>query len=289
MRKPRSWRRARRFPPGRRGRGASAVALLRRVAALIEERVYWIGAALALEVGKNRMEALGEAQETADLIRWYCDRMEAHDGFTVALPPDPLPGFAIDNRSVLKPYGAWLIIAPFNFPLALTGGPAGAALVAGNTVVCKSASATPWSGRLLADAMRDAGIPDGVYNYVTGPGESLGQALVDGRCRRRHVHRQLRGGYGAHAAHGGRSLAAAVHRGAGRQERGDRHAARGSSRRGRRRRARRVRAIRSEVLRMLARVRRAPGVQRFRFGAARRDRAHRRRRSRRCASTGWGR
>jgi 1-pyrroline-5-carboxylate dehydrogenase len=156
------------------------VALLHRVATLIEERVYWIGAALSLEVGKNRMESLGEAQETADLIRWYCDRMEAHDGFSVTLPPDPLPGFAIDNRSVLKPYGAWLVIAPFNFPLALTGGPASAALVAGNTVVCKSASATPWSGRLLADAMRDAGIPPGVYNYVTGPGESLGQALVDG-------------------------------------------------------------------------------------------------------------
>lgn len=155
------------------------VALLRRAAALIEDRVYRIGAALALEVGKNRMESLGEAQETADLIRWYCDQMEAHDGFARALPADPLPGFAIDNRSVLKPYGVWAVIAPFNFPLALTGGPAGAALVAGNTVVCKSASATPWSGRLLAEVMRDAGIPHGVYNYVTGPGESLGRALVE--------------------------------------------------------------------------------------------------------------
>jgi len=156
------------------------VALLRRAAELIDERVYWIAAALSLEVGKNRMESLGEAQETADLIRWYCDQMEMNGGFSRALPPDPLPGFAIDNRSVLKPYGVWVVIAPFNFPLALTGGPAGAALVAGNTVVCKSASATPWSGRLLADAMRDAGIPGGVYHYLTGPGESLGRALAEG-------------------------------------------------------------------------------------------------------------
>ena len=47
----------------------------------IEARVYFIGAALALEVGKNRMEALGEAQETADLIAYYCDQMERNDGY----------------------------------------------------------------------------------------------------------------------------------------------------------------------------------------------------------------
>jgi 1-pyrroline-5-carboxylate dehydrogenase len=57
------------------------VRLLRRAAQLIEERVYEIGAAVSLEVGKNRMEALGEVQETADLIAWYCDRMEEARGF----------------------------------------------------------------------------------------------------------------------------------------------------------------------------------------------------------------
>ncbi len=154
------------------------VAILRRAAALIEERVFHIGAALALEVGKNRMEALGEAQETADLVSYYCDRMEANDGYVRAMARDPLAGFASDNTSAMKPYGVWLVIAPFNFPFALSGGPAGAALVAGNAVVFKAASATPWSGRLLADAFRDAGTPDGAFNYVTGPGTSLGEALV---------------------------------------------------------------------------------------------------------------
>ena len=154
------------------------VAVLRRVVALIEARVYEFAAVLSLEVGKNRMEALGEAQETADLIAYYCDRMEAENGFVRAMRSDPLSGYASENTSVLKPYGAWLVIAPFNFPLALAGGPAGAALVAGNTVVLKAASATPWSGRLLALAFRDAGVPPGVFNYVTGHGASVGEALI---------------------------------------------------------------------------------------------------------------
>ena len=154
------------------------VALLRRAVALIEERVYHLGAALALEVGKNRMEALGEAQETADLIAYYCDRMEANDGYAKPMASDPVAGFTSENASVMKPYGVWLVIAPFNFPFALAGGPAGAALVAGNTVVFKAASATAWSGRLLADVFRDAGLPPGVFNYVTGPGGSLGEALI---------------------------------------------------------------------------------------------------------------
>jgi 1-pyrroline-5-carboxylate dehydrogenase len=155
------------------------VRLLRRVAALIEERVYDISAAVALEVGKNRMESLGEVQETADLFSWYCDQMEANEGFDRALPDDPLAGFVSRNRTVLKPYGAWAVVAPFNFPFALAGGPIGAALVAGNTVVFKTATDTSWSGWLLLEVLRDAGLPAGVVNYVSGAGAEVGAALVD--------------------------------------------------------------------------------------------------------------
>jgi 1-pyrroline-5-carboxylate dehydrogenase len=154
------------------------VRLLRRAARLIEERVYDIGAAMALEVGKNRMEALGEVQETADLIDWYCTQMEDNQGYDRVLPNDPLPGYSSRNRSVLKPYGVWAVIAPFNFPFALAGGPIGAALVAGNSVVFKVASDTAWSGRLLAEVFRDAGLPDGVCNYVSGDGATLGAGLL---------------------------------------------------------------------------------------------------------------
>jgi 1-pyrroline-5-carboxylate dehydrogenase len=153
--------------------------LVRRAAELIEERVYHIGAALALEVGKNRMESLGEAQETADFFTCYAAEFERNQAYDLALPDDPLPDWRSHNRTILKPHGVWGVIVPFNFPLALGGGPLAAALATGNTVVLKGATDTPWAGRLLADCIRDAGFPDGVFNYLTGPGSVVGEALIN--------------------------------------------------------------------------------------------------------------
>jgi 1-pyrroline-5-carboxylate dehydrogenase len=167
------------FPMWSKMRWQDRVALLRKAADLIDQRIFEIGAAMALEVGKNRMEALGDVAETADLIRYACYQMEKNNGFVVEMGRDPLVGYTATNISVLRPYGVWLVISPFNFPMALTGGPAGAALVTGNTVVMKPATDTPWVVRLLAECLRDAGLPDGVFNYVTGPGRTLGQALID--------------------------------------------------------------------------------------------------------------
>jgi len=154
------------------------VALMRKAADLITERIFMISAALSMEVGKNRMESLGDVAETADLIRYYCSEMERNNGYIVEMGRDPLVGYTAINYSVMRPYGTWLVISPFNFPASLTGGPAGAALVAGNTVVMKPATDTPWVVRLLAESFRDAGLPDGVFNFVTGPGSTLGQALI---------------------------------------------------------------------------------------------------------------
>lgn len=155
------------------------VELLRKAASLIEERIFELGAAMALEVGKNRMESLGDVQETADLIYYSCHQMEKNDGYVVEMNKDPLVGFESRNVSVLRAYGVWLIISPFNFPFALTGGPMGAALAAGNAVIVKPAEDTSWIVRLLIDCFRDAGFPDGVVNFVTGRGSVIGQALVD--------------------------------------------------------------------------------------------------------------
>ena len=166
------------YGPWARTPWAERVQVLRKAAKRIEERVYELGAAMALEVGKNRMESLGEVQETADLIEWYCAEMEENGGFARFLPDDPIKGFTSHNRTVLRPHGVWAVISPFNFPMALAGGPLGAALVAGNTVVFKVASDTAWSGALLMDAFREAGIPDGVVNHVTGGGAEVGEALV---------------------------------------------------------------------------------------------------------------
>lgn len=152
--------------------------ILRKVAALIEERVFDISAAVALEVGKNRMEALGEVQETADFFTCYCNDFERHHAYDQPLPDEPLPDYRSHNRSIMKPYGAWAVIAPFNFPIALAGGPAAAALVTGNTVVLKAAPDTPWAVHLLAECLRDAGIPDGVFNYLADPADTAGPLLV---------------------------------------------------------------------------------------------------------------
>ncbi len=168
---------AKAFPAWKATPVAERTRLMRRAAQLIEERVYRIGAALALEVGKNRMEALGEVQETADFFSVYADDFEKQ-GFDHVLPNDPLPNAVSRNRSVMKPYGVWTVITPFNFPFALAGGPVAAALVTGNTVVLKGASDTPWSGRLLADCLHDAGIPAGVFNYLSGPSAAIGDALL---------------------------------------------------------------------------------------------------------------
>ena len=154
------------------------VRLLRKAAGLIEERLYQLSAVMTLEVGKNRLESLGDVQETADLIKYACDQMGANQGYISEMGKDPLVGYDAINVSVLRPYGVWLVISPFNFPFALTGGPAGAALVTGNTVIIKPATDTAWVVRLLAECFRDAGLPEGVLNFVTGPGRTLGQALI---------------------------------------------------------------------------------------------------------------
>ena len=168
------------------------MALLRRVADLISERQMEFAALLSMEVGKNRLEALGDVEETADLIRWSCDMIERNHGFDD--PMGNLGDAAVHTRSVLKPYGVWGVISPFNFPFALSGGPAGGALVAGNTVVYKPSSDAPISGVCLTQVLRDAGLPDGVFNLVMGPGETVGAELQENAGRRRdHLHRLVRG------------------------------------------------------------------------------------------------
>ncbi len=164
------------FPIWRATPWQERVKLLRQAADLISDRLFEIGAVMSLEVGKNRLEALGDVEETADLIRYYCDQMEQNHGFTYDMASE---SERHHNRSVLKPYGVWVVISPFNFPFALAGGPSGGALVAGNTVVFKPATDTAYTGWLLTQCFVDAGLPAGVFNFVTGGGRTVGQTLVD--------------------------------------------------------------------------------------------------------------
>ncbi len=151
------------------------LAIIRRAAALISERQMEYAALMAIEVGKNRLEALGEVEETADLLRYYADTMERNEGYDH--PMDNLGDAAVHTRTILRPFGVFAVISPFNFPMALSGGPTSAALMAGNTVVFKPSSTAPLSGVKLIEAYRDAGVPDGVVNLVMGPGETVGDEL----------------------------------------------------------------------------------------------------------------
>ena len=151
------------------------LAIIRRAAELISERQMKYGADMAFECGKNRLEALGEVEEAADLLRYYAQTAE--DNSYYDHPMDNLGDSAVRTRSILRPHGVFAVISPFNFPMALSAGPTSAALLAGNTVVFKPASATPLSGVNLIHAYEDAGIPAGVINLVMGPGDSVGEEL----------------------------------------------------------------------------------------------------------------
>ena len=155
------------------------IRIVRKVADLIESRLYELGAVTSLNVGKTRMESLADVQEAADLMRATCDWMERNDGYVLQQGSEPLAGYTVRNTSVLKPHGVWLVISPFNFPPSLTCAPTGAALAAGNTVVTKPSPETSWTLCWLAQCFRDAGVPDGVFNLVTGKDDELGRALVD--------------------------------------------------------------------------------------------------------------
>jgi 1-pyrroline-5-carboxylate dehydrogenase len=153
---------------------AQRLSFLRKAAELMTERQFKLAALLTLEAGKNRFEAIAEVSESVDLILYYCDQMEKNHGYEMLLSNHP----AERTKSVLRPYGVWTVIAPFNFPLALATGMAAGAMVAGNTVILKGASDTPWAGFAIYEIMRDAGLPVGVFNYLTGAGSEVGDELV---------------------------------------------------------------------------------------------------------------
>lgn len=150
------------------------VRVLRKAAALIRRRKYDLAALMSLEVGKSRLEAMGDAEESADLIDYYCGQMEDADGFTRRMGR-VTP--AETNTDVLRPYGVFACIAPFNFPLALPAGMSSAALVAGNAVVFKPAEDASWTGLKLHEIYLEAGVPAGAFQFLPGVGEDMGDAL----------------------------------------------------------------------------------------------------------------
>ena len=151
--------------------------ILKGAAELISERQMEYGGLMAIEVGKTRIEALGEVEEAADLIRYYA--RTAEDNAFYDHPMDNLGDAAVHTRSILRPHGVFAVISPFNFPMALAVGPTCAAMMAGNTVILKPASASAMTAIAILEAYRDAGVPDGVFNLVMGPGSTVGAELQE--------------------------------------------------------------------------------------------------------------
>jgi 1-pyrroline-5-carboxylate dehydrogenase len=155
------------------------VELIGRVAVLVSKRRYELAAILAHEIGKPLLEALGEVDECAVLIDYYCEQMSSHEGFCTEMGP---AGSSERTWSVLRPYGVWAVVGPFNFPMALLLGPVAAALIAGNTVVAKPSPQGYLSGHAVFDLFRSAGVPAGALHLLTIPDERLGERLYGNRA-----------------------------------------------------------------------------------------------------------
>jgi 1-pyrroline-5-carboxylate dehydrogenase len=164
--------RARRAYPDWRGLSwQERVARLRAAAERLEARKWELAAAALFEVGKSRIEAMGEAEEAVDLIRYYCDEMEANAGYAHPLRR----AFEREETGdVLRPLGVFAVVAPFNFPLALSVNMIAGALLGGNTVVYKPSPQCALTGTLLAEAL---GLGAAVQ-LVCG-GVETGSALVE--------------------------------------------------------------------------------------------------------------
>lgn len=147
-----------------------------RAAAIASRKKYELAAMLTIENGKNRAEAMADVDELIDFMRYYSSQLRQNDGYAREMSP-PYPNEK--PRNLLRPHGIWAVISPFNFPAAIMGGMSSGAMITGNTVVVKPASDTPWPAFILAEILRDAGLPDGVFNVITGSGGTVGREFVE--------------------------------------------------------------------------------------------------------------
>ncbi len=140
----------------------------------LEEDYFHLAALITLECAKTRNEALAEVGETVALLRYHSTVIRDNDGFTRSMPADT----ETDRyESVMRPFGAWAVISPFNFPLVLGAGAAAAALITGNTVIMKPASATPLSMLSFCQILEETGVPAGAANCITGSGPAFGKVI----------------------------------------------------------------------------------------------------------------
>jgi aldehyde dehydrogenase (NAD+) len=147
--------------------------VLHRAANLLETQADEWAAILTREEGKTRLDSQREVVRSVELLRYFAGEAWRVGG---DLLPADTPNTLLYSARV--PLGAVAIITPWNFPLSIPVWKIAPALVVGNTVVFKPASATPIMAIMLTELLHKAGLPGGVLNVVTGAGGALGDALV---------------------------------------------------------------------------------------------------------------
>lgn len=147
---------------------------LLRAAAIIRRRVYEFSAWMCFEESKSWLEAYADTCECIDFLEFYAREMMRLGG---AQPVTSYPGEENELRYV--PLGVGVVIPPWNFPLAIMAGMTTAAIVTGNTVVLKPASASPVIAAKFVEVMEEVQLPPGVLNFCPGSGGAIGDVLVD--------------------------------------------------------------------------------------------------------------
>jgi acyl-CoA reductase-like NAD-dependent aldehyde dehydrogenase len=152
--------------PSRRGR------ILFKISQLLRERLSDFAKLETLNNGKPLGQAKGDVAMAARQFEYFAGMADKIQGATI-----PIPGNRLDY-TLKEPLGVTAHIVPWNYPLAMAARSIAPALAAGNAVVAKPASATPLTLLKLAELCKEGGLPDGLFNVVTGGGQEIGESLV---------------------------------------------------------------------------------------------------------------
>jgi acyl-CoA reductase-like NAD-dependent aldehyde dehydrogenase len=145
---------------------------LNRVATILRERIDEISRIETMNCGKIIVESRGDVVASANCFEYYGNLATQLWGEQI-----PMNGPLLDY-TLREPIGVCAQIVPWNFPLLMAAWKVAPAIAAGNTVILKPASVTPITAIMLGEICREAGIPEGVVNVLTGPGKEIGDALV---------------------------------------------------------------------------------------------------------------